>query len=159
MLFRSGLGFDREATGWQNIYYRGYLQGETPRSIAAKLEQIAEFSELGDFLDAPLKCYSSGMLMRLAFSIATAIEPEILLVDEVFATGDVVFQAKARRRMSQLLGEAHVVVMAGHDRHLMEEFCDRVVWMDKGRVRADGPAAEVLDEYLSAAPRPVAVAA
>ena len=84
-----------EATGWQNIYYRSYLQGETPKTVKTKLDDIAEFSELGEFLDLPFRCYSHGMVMRLAFAIATSSEPEILLIDEVFGTGDLAFQKKA----------------------------------------------------------------
>ena len=94
-LFELSLGFEMEANGWKNIEYRGYLQGETPASIRAKAPEIAEFSELGKFLDIPVRFYSAGMLVRLAFSIATAIDPEILLVDEVLGAGDLAFQIKA----------------------------------------------------------------
>src|SRR5262249_44925867 len=93
-LFELNLGFEMEASGRQNIIYRGYLQGETPRTIRAKMQEIAEFSELGRFLDVPVRYYSAGMLVRLAFSIVTTIEPEILLVDEVLGAGDLAFQQK-----------------------------------------------------------------
>ena len=98
-LFDIALGFEGEASGWENIGFRSYLQGETPKTIKDKIQPIAEFSELGDFLKMPVRYYSAGMAVRLAFSIATAIEPEILLVDEVLSVGDMAFQDKARRRM------------------------------------------------------------
>ncbi len=105
-LFEIGLGFELDATGWENITYRGYLQGETPRSIRQKMQSIAEFSELGEFLDMPVRYYSAGMMVRLAFSIATAIAPDILLVDEVLSAGDLAFQAKARERIHSLMSSA-----------------------------------------------------
>ncbi len=105
-LFDIALGFELDANGWENMAYRGYLQGESPRSIRAKMDSIAEFSELGDFLNMPVRYYSAGMMVRLAFSIATAIEPEILVVDEVLAAGDLAFQTKARDRMRALMSSA-----------------------------------------------------
>ena len=99
-LFDIALGFESDANGWENIQYRGYLQGETPRSIRSKMQAIAEFSELGDFLNMPMRYYSAGMKVRLAFSIATAVDPEILIIDEVLSAGDMAFQAKARERMT-----------------------------------------------------------
>ena len=102
-LFEISLGFEMDATGWKNIEYRGYLQGETPRSIREKVQPIAEFSELGEFLDMPVRYYSAGMMIRLAFSIATAVEPEILIVDEVLLAGDMAFQVKARRANDNLI--------------------------------------------------------
>src|SRR5215471_9355000 len=113
-LFDIALGFELDASGWENIAYRGYLQGETPRSVRAKLPQIAEFSELGEFLSMPVRYYSAGMLVRLAFSIATAIEPEILLVDEVLSVGDMAFQNKARQRMREMMASASLIVMVSH---------------------------------------------
>jgi ABC-type polysaccharide/polyol phosphate transport system ATPase subunit len=105
-LFDIVLGFEGDTSGWDNIRYRGYLQGETPRSIRAKMAAIAEFSELGRFLDMPVRYYSAGMTFRLAFAIATAIDPEILLLDEVLSTGDLAFQDKARRRMADMMNRA-----------------------------------------------------
>ena len=102
-LFDISLGFEQEATGWENIYYRSYLQGETPRSVNDKIEAIAAFSELGDFLNMPVRYYSAGMMVRLAFSIATAVEPEVLLIDEVLSVGDMAFQEKARQRMREMM--------------------------------------------------------
>ena len=150
-LFDITLGFEREATGWDNIRYRAFLQGETPRSLEEKLEGIAEFSELGEFLDVPLKCYSAGMVMRLAFAIATANAPEILLIDEVFGTGDLAFRTKAKERITKMMDSAKIIVMVGHDLASIESFCDTVVWMEHGQVRQMGPSREVLAAYQQSA--------
>jgi ABC-type polysaccharide/polyol phosphate transport system ATPase subunit len=123
-LFDLALGFETDASGWENIAYRGYLQGETPRTINAKMQDIAEFSELGKFLDMPVRFYSSGMLVRLAFSIASAIEPEILLVDEVLSVGDMAFQAKALQRMRDMVSKARLMVMVSHDMKSLPVVCD-----------------------------------
>ena len=147
-LFDIALGFEQEATGWQNIYYRAYLQGETPRTIESKLKEIADFSELGEFLDIPLRCYSHGMIMRLAFSIATTSAPEILLIDEVFGTGDLAFRQKAEARMREFINRAKIVIMVGHDLNFLQQFCERILWLDKGVLRADGPAKTVIAEYI-----------
>lgn len=147
-LFDIALGFEKEASGWQNIRYRSYLQGETPTTIAAKLPDIAEFCELGDFLNLPLRCYSQGMIMRLAFSIATSSAPEILLIDEVFATGDLAFRKKAEARLRDFMNRAKIVIVVGHDLEFLKEFCERVLWLDHGSLRADGPAKDVIDDYV-----------
>jgi ABC-type polysaccharide/polyol phosphate transport system ATPase subunit len=146
-LFDIALGFEPEATGWENINYRGYLQGETPRSIRAKVQPIAEFSELGDFLNMPVRYYSAGMMVRLAFSIATAIEPEILLVDEILSVGDMAFQQKAHQRMREMMAKARLIVMVSHDLASLAKFCDRGLWMVHGQVRQIGPIAEVIGAY------------
>jgi ABC-type polysaccharide/polyol phosphate transport system ATPase subunit len=149
-LFEIGLGFEPEATGWENIRYRGYLQGETPRTVRAKLASVAEFSELGRFLDLPLRCYSDGMKVRLAFSIITAIEPQVLLIDEVLSVGDRAFQEKARRRMEEMMSRAKLMVLVSHDLEAVRRLCDRVVWLECGRVRAAGEPDEVLAAYAGA---------
>jgi ABC-type polysaccharide/polyol phosphate transport system ATPase subunit len=146
-LFELTLGFEQEATGWENIRYRGYLQKETPQSISAKMDDIAGFSELGSALDMPVRYYSSGMLVRLAFSIATAIEPDVLLVDEVLAAGDLTFQQKAIRRMRELMGRAHAIVLVSHELPTLAQMCDRVLWLDHGRVRQVGPVKETIAAY------------
>lgn len=158
-LFDLTLGFEMDATGWENIRYRGYLQGETPQSIEPKMESIAEFSELGDFLNMPVRYYSSGMLVRLAFSIATAIEPELLIVDEVLAAGDLSFQAKARDRIRGLISSARAVVVVSHDLDSLAQLCDRVLWLDHGHIRQDGAAQEVIDAYRQPGGNPQAQAA
>jgi ABC-type polysaccharide/polyol phosphate transport system ATPase subunit len=142
-----GAGMEPEANGWENIRYRGYLQGETPNSLKEKMAEIAEFTELGSFMDLPIRCYSTGMTMRLAFAIATSSKPEILFVDEVFATGDLAFQNKAEKRMKLLMKEAKIVVMVGHNLQFLEEFCDRAIWLEQGQIRADGPAHQVIRAY------------
>jgi ABC-type polysaccharide/polyol phosphate transport system ATPase subunit len=146
-LFDIALGFEHDANGWENIQYRGYLQGETPRSIQAKTQAIAEFSELGDFLNMPVRYYSSGMLVRLAFSIATAINPEILIVDEVLAAGDMAFQTKARDRMRALMSNARAVIVVSHDLKGLPLLCDKAIWLDHGKMQMIGPTEQVIAAY------------
>src|SRR4051794_7943435 len=126
-LFDISLGFEHDANGWDNIMYRSYLQGETPAQVRDKRQQVAEFSELGKFLNMPIRYYSAGMLVRLAFSIATAIEPEILLVDEVLSVGDLAFQQKARARMKEMMNKAHLMVVVSHDLGALEKMCNRLI--------------------------------
>src|SRR5438445_8986545 len=148
-LFDIALGFEMDASGWENICFRGYLQGETPQTIRAKIQPIAEFTELGEFLDMPVRYYSAGMLVRLAFSIATAIEPEILLVDEVLSVGDLAFQEKARMRMHDMMKKAELIVMVSHDLHSLATLCERGIWMDHGQIRQAGPIKEVMAAYAA----------
>jgi ABC-type polysaccharide/polyol phosphate transport system ATPase subunit len=157
-LFDIALGFEMEASGWDNIRYRGYLQGETPRSLQAKIGAIAEFSELGQFLDMPVRYYSAGMRVRLAFSIATAIEPEILLVDEVLQAGDMNFQVKARQRIRGLISNARTAVIVSHDLVSLAALCNRVLWLDRGLMKKIGPAQEVIDAYKQTQNRPAEAA-
>ena len=145
--------------------YRAYLQGETPRSLRGKTREIEEFSELDKFLDTPVRYYSAGMAVRLAFSIATAIEPEVLLIDEVLGVGDLAFQLKAQKRMKEMMANARLMVMVSHDLGSIKRMCNRAVWLEHGRVAAEGPAARVVDEYvkrvaptLTAVPPPPGVA-
>jgi ABC-type polysaccharide/polyol phosphate transport system ATPase subunit len=148
-LFDLALGFELDASGWENIFYRGYLQGETPKSVRAKMQGIADFSELGDFLNVPVRYYSAGMLVRLAFSISTAIEPEILLVDEVLGAGDMAFQAKARQRMQDMMSKARLIVMVSHDMESLTKLCERGIWLDHGHVRQAGPIKDVIAAYTN----------
>jgi ABC-type polysaccharide/polyol phosphate transport system ATPase subunit len=147
-LFDISLGFEPEASGWDNITYRSYLQGENPASLKGKIAAIAEFTELGDFLNVPVRHYSAGMMMRLAFSIATAIEPEILLIDEVLAVGDLAFQQKAQARMKELMKTARIMVLVAHDLNTIRNICNRAVWMEHGVARMEGPTDEVVDAYI-----------
>ncbi len=146
-LFDIALGFEMDASGYENIFYRGYLQGETPRTVRTKLQSIAEFSELGDFLNMPVRYYSAGMMVRLAFSIATAIEPEILLVDEVLSVGDMAFQHKARQRMYDMMKKAELIVLVSHDLQSLATLCERGIWMDHGQIRKAGPIKDVIAAY------------
>jgi ABC-type polysaccharide/polyol phosphate transport system ATPase subunit len=157
-LFDIALGFEQDGSGWENISYRSFLQGETPRTLQAKKQAIAEFSELGDFLNMPVRYYSAGMVVRLAFSIATAIDPEVLLVDEVLSVGDLAFQVKARERMLEMMARAHLMVVVSHDLISLENMCNRAVWLDHGRVVQAGPAPEVIAAYKASvsAPQPQA---
>jgi lipopolysaccharide transport system ATP-binding protein len=158
-LFDASLGFEPDATGWENIAYRGYLQGESPRTIKNKVQEIADFSELGSFLDMPVRYYSSGMTVRLAFSIVTTIDPEILLVDESLSAGDLAFQQKARARMMSMVARAQIVVLVSHDLGSIAHLCDRVLWLEYGQIRALGPAQPILDAYRQAAQEPQSAAA
>jgi lipopolysaccharide transport system ATP-binding protein len=148
-LFDIALGFEADATGWENICFRGYLQGETPRSIRDKMQPIADFSELGEFLNTSVRHYSAGMRLRLAFSIATAIDPEVLLVDEVLSVGDKAFMDKAAQRMKEMMDKAQLIVMVSHDLESIKKLCHRVVWMDHGRIRGIGRPADMVAAYTA----------
>jgi ABC-type polysaccharide/polyol phosphate transport system ATPase subunit len=148
-LFDITLGFEMESTGWENINYRSFLMGETPKSIAPRKQEIADFSELGHFLNMPVRYYSAGMLVRLAFAISTAVEPEILLIDEVFGVGDLAFQQKAQVRMDQMAKTARIVVMISHDMEILARLCTTGVWMDRGKVRQTGPMVDVIRAYTA----------
>ncbi len=158
-LFDIALGFEGEANGWENIAFRSFLQGETPSRVRAKKQAIADFSELGDFLNMPVRYYSAGMMVRLAFSIATAIDPEILLVDEVLSVGDLAFQHKARERMREMMAKAHLMVLVTHDLESLHQMCNRAVWMDHGRVVMTGTCTEVIAAYRASVQAQPAAAA
>ena len=153
-LFDITLGFEQEATGWENILYRAYLQGETPASIRGKMDEIVAFAELGDFINMPVRQYSSGMMMRLAFSIATASAPEVLLIDEVLAVGDLAFLQKAKARMRELMSSARLMVMVAHDLETITQMCTHVVWMAKGQIVASGEPNTMVDAYIAAMSAP-----
>ena len=158
-LFDISLGFEAEATGWENIAYRSFLQGETPASVRRKKKAIAEFSELGEFLRIPVRNYSAGMVMRLAFAIATSIEPEILLVDEVLAVGDLAFQRKAKARVEEMMSAARLMVMVSHDLGAIKSMCNRAIWMQHGAVMMDGKPDEVVKAYQNSVAPPAAAEA
>lgn len=141
------LGMDENSTGMQNIRLRGLLLGMSSAEIQAKQDTIAEFSDLGDYLDLPLRTYSSGMRVRLAFAVSTAVDAEILLLDEVMGVGDAAFKGKANRRLQDLHSRAEIVVLAIHSNDEIRKTCNKVIWMEQGRVRAFGPAEEVLAGY------------
>jgi ABC-type polysaccharide/polyol phosphate transport system ATPase subunit len=160
-LFDLMVGFEMEASGWDNIRFRSYLQGETPRTVRDKVDGIAEFSELGRFLDVPLKYYSAGMLVRLAFSIASSADPEVLLIDEALAAGDAAFRVKARQRITELKRAARLMVLVSHDLNALPELCTSIAWMERGAIRMIGPCAEVIPAYRASTVRgaPVGAAA
>lgn len=141
------LGMDDQSTGRQNIRLRGLLLGMSDAEIRRKTEDIAEFTELGDYLDLPLRTYSSGMRVRLAFSISTAVDADILLLDEVLGVGDASFQAKANRRLEELHERAEIVVLAIHDSATIRKTCNKALWMERGKMRMFGAVDEVVDAY------------
>lgn len=142
-----GSGFDMELTGRENIYLNGAILGYSEEFLNEKYDEIAEFSELGQFLEMPIRNYSSGMLARLAFSVATVVNPEILIVDEILAVGDAAFQAKSRQRMMEMMGGGTTVLFVSHDLNQIREMCSRVVWLEHGTVKMVGPTQEVCDAY------------
>ena len=146
-LLELGLGFEPEATGRENIYYRGMAMGYSRRTLAKHEKEIVEFCGLGDFVDLPVRTYSAGMYVRLAFAISTSFSPEVLLVDEVFGAGDATFAQKAVARMQEIVQRSGIFVIATHDLGLVERVCSRAIWLDAGRVVADGPTDTVLSEF------------
>lgn len=142
-----GSGFDQELSGSENIFLNGAILGYDKQFLEAKYEEIVSFSELKDFIYMPIRNYSSGMLMRLAFSIATVVEPEILIVDEILSVGDEGFQVKSKDRMMKLMSGGTTVLFVSHSLKQIREMCDRVIWLDEHKVRMVGSTKEVCDEY------------
>nr|WP_297172734.1 ABC transporter ATP-binding protein [uncultured Agathobaculum sp.] len=145
-----GSGFDHDLTGRENIFLNGAILGYSEQYLKEKYDEIVDFSELGKFIDIPIRNYSSGMLMRLAFSIATVVQPEILIVDEILAVGDAAFQEKSKSRMYELMGGGTTVLFVSHSLEQIREMCDRVIWLDHGAVRMIGDAEKVCASYQSA---------
>ena len=143
-----GSGFDYELTGAENIFLNGAVLGFEESFLKEKYNTIVEFAELGEFIYQPLKTYSSGMVMRLAFSIATLIEPEILIVDEILAVGDERFQIKSKERMLKLIGGGTTVLMVSHNLDQIMELCSRAIWLKDGIVQMEGSADYVCREYI-----------
>ena len=143
-LLTLGAGFDQELTGRDNILLAGAFMGLDRRDIEDRLEGIIEFADIGDFIDAPLKTYSTGMRARLGFSIATSVDPDILLLDEVLGTGDQAFRTKSRARVLDLISAAKAIVFVTHDMNWVREFCNRAILLEKGRVVAEGEPDEVV---------------
>ena len=144
-----GSGFDMDLTGRENIFLNGAILGYSEEFLQAKYDEIAEFSELGNFLNMPIRNYSSGMLARLAFSIATVVNPEILIVDEILAVGDAAFQEKSRRRMMEMMSGGTTVLFVSHSLEQIRQMCSRVVWLEHGSVKMIGPTQDVCDAYMS----------
>jgi ABC-type polysaccharide/polyol phosphate transport system ATPase subunit len=141
------LGMDENSTGRQNIRLRGLLLGMSDLEIQSKQEEIAEFSELGDYLDLPVRTYSSGMRVRLAFAVSTAVDADILLLDEVIGVGDASFKEKANTRLHALHDRAQIVLLAMHDNATIRKMCNKAIWMERGRIQAYGEAEEVVAAY------------
>lgn len=148
-LLEIGAGFHPEFTGRENIFLNGAILGYHKRYLETISPEVIAFAELEDFIDTPVKYYSTGMYMRLAFSLATAMHPDILILDEIFAGGDAAFIAKARARMHELIDKANIMIMVSHDHRLIETLCNRVLWLDHGRLVADGAPTEVVERYLA----------
>jgi len=140
-------GIDPEATGYENIIYRGILLGHTRSQAKALVPEIEAFSELGEYLNLPVRTYSTGMMMRLLFAIATSIRPAILLMDEMISVGDANFVEKARARLESVISEASILVISSHVESVIREFCKRVIWLEHGKIIMDGASGEVLDAY------------
>lgn len=143
-----GSGFDFDLTGRENVFLNGAILGYSEQFLKGKYEEIAEFSELGQFIDVPLRNYSSGMVMRLAFSIATVVQPDILIVDEILAVGDAEFQEKSKRRMLELMGGGTTVLFVSHSLEQIREMCSKAIWLERGVVVMAGDTKSVCDAYV-----------
>ena len=142
------LGINPEATGRENVFIRGQLLGLTKQEITAKYTEIVEFAELGDFMEMPVRTYSSGMHLRLAFAVSTVVRPEILLMDEWLSVGDADFQQKAEKRLLDLVSGTKILAIATHSRELVESVCSRAIWLEHGQIKMDGPVTEVSKAYF-----------
>lgn len=143
-----GSGFDYDLTGRENIFLNGAVLGYDKAFLEEKYEEILEFSELGQFIEAPIRNYSSGMMMRLAFSIATVVNPEILIVDEILSVGDEAFQRKSKERMLEMMSGGTTVLFVSHSLDQIKEMCNKVLWLDKGEVKMLGSAEKVCSQYV-----------
>jgi ABC-type polysaccharide/polyol phosphate transport system ATPase subunit len=146
-LLEIGAGFNPEFTGRENIYLNGSILGIKRKEMKQLEQEIIDFSELKDFMDLPVKYYSTGMYARLAFTIATSVKPEILILDEIFAGGDGQFVHKAMERMSKLIDDSKIVIIVSHSLDIIKNNCNRVIILDKGSVVADGPSKEIISKY------------
>ena len=144
-----GSGFDMDMTGQENIFLNGAILGYDEEFLKAKYDEIVAFSELGQFIEIPIRNYSSGMLARLAFSIATVVQPEILIVDEILSVGDAQFQEKSKKRMLELMGGGTTVLFVSHSIEQIKEMCDRVLWLEQGKVKQLGETQTVCQAYQS----------
>ena len=147
-LLELGAGFHPDFSGRENIYFNASIFGLTKKQIDERLDQIIEFSELGSYIDNPVRTYSSGMYMRLAFAVAINVDAEILLVDEILAVGDQHFQEKCIAKMKELKSQGKTMVFVTHSMNTVKEFCTRAVWLCNGKIKMDGTPDEVIEEYL-----------
>jgi ABC-type polysaccharide/polyol phosphate transport system ATPase subunit len=149
-LLDTTLGLDPESTGRENIILRGIYLGVKPRDMRGYADEIADFAELGSYIDMPVRTYSSGMMLRLAFAATTCIRTEVLLMDEWLATGDLHFMHKAEARLENYITASRIMVFASHSLTLVEKWCHRAFWLDHGRIVADGPVADIVAQYRKA---------
>lgn len=148
-LLEIGAGFHPELTGRENIFLNGTLLGHTKIEIKEMLDEILGFAEIGDFIDAPIRTYSSGMIARLGFAVATAWKPEILILDEVFAVGDIFFRKKCLSRLELFNSLGSTILIVSHDTRLISSICSRVVWLEQGKIRKLGDNADVISAYMA----------
>lgn len=146
-LLNTSVGLNPDATGRENIILRGLYMDIHPRDMRERVEQVAEFTELGSYLDMPVRTYSAGMMIRLAFAVSTCVRPEILILDEWLGAGDAQFLEKARQRMREFVGGSSILVLASHSLDLVGEWCSRAIYLKDGEIRAIGPVAEVTEHY------------
>ena len=146
-LIELGAGFDMDLTARENIFLNGYILGYSKNLLKEKFDEIVEFSELKDFIDVPLKNFSSGMVARLGFAIATIIEPKILIVDEILSVGDFKFQKKSEKKIKAMMGNGTTVIFVSHSVAQVEEICNKAVWLEKGKIKKIGNAKEICEEY------------
>ncbi|OIO58846.1 MAG: ABC transporter [Verrucomicrobia bacterium CG_4_10_14_3_um_filter_43_23] len=149
-LLSLGVGFERSLSGRENAILNGMLFGKTRKYMLKRLHEIREFSELGEFFDAPVKTYSSGMVSRLAFSVAIVAEPDILLLDEMLGVGDAHFAEKSRRAMNEKFSSEQTVILISHDPYTIINMCNRAVWIENGETRAEGNVFDVSEQYIAA---------
>ena len=147
-LLELGAGFHQDFSGRENIYFNASIFGLTKKEIDKRIDDIIEFSELGEFIDSPVRTYSSGMYMRLAFSVAINVDADILLIDEILAVGDKRFQDKCLNKMLELKREGKTMVFVSHSIDSVKFLCDRAVWLSNGKIKMDGKTSDVLDEYI-----------
>ena len=145
-----GSGFDYDLTGHENVFLNGAILGYSEKFLKEKYDEIVAFSELGDFINVPVRNYSSGMVMRLAFSIASMVNPDILIVDEILSVGDAAFQEKSHARMLEMMGHGTTVLLVSHNIEQVRSLCDRVIWLDHGRIVEQGDTQTVCDHYSQA---------
>jgi lipopolysaccharide transport system ATP-binding protein len=143
------LGFELESTGRENIYNRGLAMGYSRKSMQEIEHEIVKFADLGDFIDLPMRTYSSGMFVRLGFAISTQFVPDVLLVDEVFSAGDGVFAKRAIERMNSIVSNAGIVVIVSHDMTAILQMCERIIWIDSGKIKMDGPSHDVATAFAA----------
>lgn len=147
-LINIGLGIDPEATGRENIHLRSVMMGMKPSDIKKNTDEIIAFTGLGEFIDLPFRTYSTGMQLRLAFAVSTAVKPQILIMDEWLSTGDEEFKERADKRMTEVVSAAEILILASHSRELLLNNCTRLIWMEHGMIKLDGKPSEVAEQYF-----------
>jgi lipopolysaccharide transport system ATP-binding protein len=153
-LLDASLGMNMDLTGRENIMLRGLYSGLDKAAIGRLEEDVSSFAELGEFMDLPVRIYSAGMIVRLGFAMATAIRPQVLLMDEWILAGDAAFWERALMRLEDMVRGAEILVLSSHNSYVVSDWCTRVLWLEQGRIREDGPADEVLEHYLGHPVRP-----